>query len=104
MSSHDTERVLAIARLARINLTEGQSPEQAQATLDDFAGRFTEIVQLMDTLTEVDTEGVEALYQPLAFTPASPREDVAQRTRSRSEVLANAPDQDGNFFIVPRIV
>lgn len=104
MSSNDKERVRAVANLARINLTEGLSPEEAEKTLDRFAGQFADIVKLMDTLAEVDTTGVEPLYQPLAFTPAPPREDVARRLRTREEVLANAPEQDNGFFVVPKIV
>ena len=58
----------------------------------------------MDTLAEVDTTGVEPLYWPLGAPPAPPREDVAERHNTREELLRNAPEQDGQFFIVPRIV
>lgn len=98
------KRVQAVATLARLDLTQGLSPEEAEATLHRFASQFKDIVALMDTLSEVDTEGVDPLYWPLAVPSAPPREDVARKTCSRQEVLANAPDQDGRFFIVPRIV
>ena len=98
------KRVQAVAKLARLDLTQGLSPEEAEATLDRFAGQFKNIVALMDTLSEVDTEGVEPLYWPLAVPAAPPREDAAHKSCSRQDVLANAPDQDGRFFVVPRIV
>lgn len=104
MASSDKDLVLAVANLARINLAEGHDPEEAEKTLDRFAGQFANIVKLMDTLNEVDTTGVEPLYQPLAFTPAPPREDRAERVRTRADVLGNAPEQDGSFFVVPKIV
>lgn len=98
------ERVLRIAELSRLDLGFGLSPEDAEAKFALFAGQFADIVALMDTLAEVDTAGVEPLYWPLAapFTP--PREDVAARHNTRGELLGNAPEQDGQFFIVPRIV
>ena len=98
------EKVVAIAKLARLDLTRGLPPEEAETRLALFASQFDDIVALMDTLAEVDTEGVEPLYWPLAAPPAPPREDVAARHNTREELLANAPEQDGQFFIVPRIV
>ncbi len=62
------------------------------------------VQNLMDTLGEVDTEGVEPLYWPLGAHEAPPREDVAAKRNTREELLANAADQDGAFFVVPRIV
>ena len=104
MASSYKDKVLAVASLARINLAEGHHPEEAEKNLDRFATQFADIVKLMDSLEEVDTSGVEPLYQPLAFTPASPREDDPKRVRTREEILGNAPEQDGKFFIVPKIV
>lgn len=93
-----------IARLARLDLTQGLSPAEAEAAMNRFAAQFQDIVALMDTLAEVNTEGVDPLCWPLAVPSGPLREDVARNTCSRQEVLANAPDQDGRFFIVPRIV
>ena len=98
------DRVLQVAKLARLDLGAGLSPEEAEAKLATFARQFDDIVALMDTLSEVDTAGVEPLYWPLGAPPAPPREDVAERHNTREELLRNAPEQDGQFFIVPRIV
>ena len=99
-----SEKVQAIAKLARLDLTRGLPPEDAEKALALFAEQFDNIVALMDTLAEVDTEGVEPLYWPLAVPAAPPREDVAERHNTREELLRNAPEQDGQFFVVPRIV
>ena len=98
------ERVLWVAKLARLDLGAGLTPEEADAKLTTFAKQFNDIVSLMDTLAEVDTSGVEPLYWPLAAPVAPLREDVAIRHNTREELLRNAPEQDGQFFIVPRIV
>jgi aspartyl/glutamyl-tRNA(Asn/Gln) amidotransferase, C subunit len=97
-------KVLAVAKLARLDLTEGLSPEDAEQKLALFARQFDDIIALMDTLGEVNTDDVEPLYWPLAVSQAPPRDDAAQRHNTREELLANAPQQDGRFFVVPRIV
>ena len=98
------ERVLGIAKLSRLDLGAGLAPEEAEAKLATFAGQFDSVVALMDTLSAVDTEGVEPLYWPLSVPATPPREDVASRHNTREELLQNAPEQDGQFFIVPKIV
>ncbi|CAK7019942.1 MAG: Glutamyl-tRNA(Gln) amidotransferase subunit C [Desulfovibrio sp.] len=102
--SSSKERVVNIAKLARLDLCSGLPKEEAEGKLATFAAQFDDIVALMDTLAEVDTEGVEPLYWPLAAPVSPPREDVAARHNTREELLQNAPEQDGQFFVVPRIV
>jgi len=89
------EEAARIAALARLRLD--------QATLDRFAAQMGDVLGYMELLGQVDTTGVEPLYGPAEEAPAL-REDAAGRTATRAEVLANAPDTDGVFFIVPRIV
>jgi aspartyl-tRNA(Asn)/glutamyl-tRNA(Gln) amidotransferase subunit C len=49
-----------------------------------------------------DHHGREPLYGPVTHvTPPGP---TSQKDQTRDEVLANAPESDGRFFIVPRIV
>lgn len=84
-----------IAKLARLDLDQDK--------LERFAGQFSDILQYMDKLAEVDTTGVEPMYSPSEHATVF-REDVAVKTRERDQVLANAPEDDGSFFIVPKIV
>jgi aspartyl-tRNA(Asn)/glutamyl-tRNA(Gln) amidotransferase subunit C len=90
------DRVVKVAKLSRLDLGEKK--------LDTFAAQFDDIVTLMDTLGEIDTNGVEPLYWPLAAPAAPPREDAVAHDNTRGELLRNAPEQDGQFFVVPRIV
>ncbi len=89
------EEVAHMAALSRLSVSE---EEQAL-----FARQFGDILGYMDVLARVDTENVEPLYSPAQHT-APGREDQAANRRTRREVLANAPEQDGEYFIVPRIV
>ena len=89
------EEVAKVARLARLDLADDK--------LDLFAGQIDDILQYMDKLGEVDTSSVEPMYSPVAHTTVM-RPDVVNQEHERSEVLSNAPETDGAFFIVPRIV
>lgn len=89
------EEVGHMATLSRLSVTD---EEQAL-----FARQMGDILAYMDVLARVDTNEVEPLYSP-AQHPGPLREDAAARKRERTEVLANAPEADGEYFIVPRIV
>lgn len=89
------DEVVKVAALARLHL--------AQDKIDQFATQFNDILGYMHTLNEVDTSGVEPLYSPVTHSTVF-REDVVRQEYSRDELLANAPETDGRFFIVPRIV
>ena len=92
ISSEDAAKV---AKLARLRLDDDK--------LERFAGQMDGILAYMETLGSVDTTGVEPLYSPVTHeTPM--RADVAAKTCSRDQILANAPATDGQFFIVPKIV
>ncbi|GAB7082132.1 Asp-tRNA(Asn)/Glu-tRNA(Gln) amidotransferase subunit GatC [Megalodesulfovibrio paquesii] len=85
----------AIARLARL------APDEA--LLERFARQANDILAAMETLAEVDTTGVAPLYSPMEHAPVL-REDEILQVHSREALLANAPETDGQFFMVPRIV
>lgn len=89
------EEAAKVARLARLRL-----PEQ---TLERFAAQMGDILSYMETLNALDTAGVEPLYGPVEHD-APLREDVAARTCTRDQILAGAPETDGRFFVVPKIV
>ena len=89
------EEVAKVARLARLDLAEDK--------LELFAGQLGDILNYMDKLGELDTDAVEPMYSPVKHTTVL-RKDEASKDYKREEVLSNAPEQDGQFFIVPRIV
>ena len=89
------EEVARMAALAKLELDE--------AMLERFARQFSDILRYMDTLNDVDTQGVEALYQPARHSSAA-RPDLVEASLDREKLLAGAPDQDGRYFVVPRMV
>lgn len=89
------EEVARVARLARLDL----SPEKVEL----FSGQLGDILDYMDKLGEVDTANVEPLYSPVEHVTVL-RSDEVVKEYDREEILSNAPETDGNHFIVPRIV
>ena len=84
-----------VAVLARLDL----SAEEREV----LGGQLRSILEHVDQLSAVDTEGVEATRHPIPLaTPL--REDATGEHLSHDEALANAPESDGSSFVVPRVV
>jgi aspartyl-tRNA(Asn)/glutamyl-tRNA(Gln) amidotransferase subunit C len=93
LSADDAARIAALARL-----------DLSRDKLELFAGQFNDILGYMDKLNQVDTQGVEPMYSPADHATVF-REDTARGDAgpAREDVLANAPESDGRFFLVPKI-
>jgi len=89
------EKALAIATLARLEI----SPDQAAS----LSVQMDDILGYMDKLNELDTTNVEPMYTPVD-EPGFLRTDEVVKELSRADILRNAPESDGEYFIVPRIV
>lgn len=93
--SISAEEVAKVAALSRLNPPE--------AKVDQFVAQFNDILNYIHALNEVDTENVQPLYSPVTHSTVF-RDDDVRKNHSREELLANAPQSDGRFFIVPKIV
>ena len=89
------EEVQRVAVLARLRLT----PEE-QSSLTDELDR---ILGYMDKLNQLDTADVE-LFSHAANITNTLREDRVTNRPNADALLANAPDRDGTFFKVPKII
>ena len=89
------EQAAHLAGLAKLELDE--------TTQERFARQISDILRYMDVLNTLDTQGVEALYQPVRHSGA-PRPDRVEASLDRKKLLAVAPETDGRYFVVPRIV
>jgi aspartyl-tRNA(Asn)/glutamyl-tRNA(Gln) amidotransferase subunit C len=92
-----------VADLANLTLT----PEEVTRMVTDLGG----ILEQMDRLAEIDTEGVEPMAQVLVFEPDSEAGDTAtlrpdvERAPLGSEIaIANAAVTSGGYFKVPRVI
>jgi aspartyl-tRNA(Asn)/glutamyl-tRNA(Gln) amidotransferase subunit C len=93
------EDVVRVAELAYLDLTE--------AELETYRAQLDEILEYIGKLNELDTTDVEPMAQVLTSdqsADATLREDVAVPCEVVAEVLAQAPDPDGPYFRVPRVI
>jgi aspartyl-tRNA(Asn)/glutamyl-tRNA(Gln) amidotransferase subunit C len=84
-----------VAVLARLHLTAAEE-EQLTEQLDN-------ILSYMDKLNQIDTDNVEAFSHGL-HSASVLREDRVTNQPDADALLANAPDRDGTFFKVPKIL
>lgn len=88
----DRSEVIHIARLARLNLDEGE----IERTAIELSG----ILDHVERISELDLEGVEPTAHAVA-TRGELRPDIQGASLSRDQALAEAPVTDGVGFIVP---
>lgn len=89
------ELIEYIGDLSRLEL----SGDEKEARKKDL----TDILDYMDKLGELDTEGVAEMSHP--FNEVNKfREDVVTNKDRREDMLANAPDKKGDFFKVFKTV
>lgn len=91
----DQNQVRKVARLARLELTSEE--------IEEFAGQLNAILDYMAKMNELDTDNVEPLAHCLPITNVL-REDRIKESLGTDKTLANAPQRDGEFFKVPKIL
>jgi aspartyl-tRNA(Asn)/glutamyl-tRNA(Gln) amidotransferase subunit C len=97
------EEVRRVAELANLELTEEEEPRM-QRDLNAILGHITQ-------MNELDTEGVLAMAQvgemlglEAEAAGASLRVDEVRPSLDRRAVVAAAPETDGRFFKVPKVI
>jgi aspartyl-tRNA(Asn)/glutamyl-tRNA(Gln) amidotransferase subunit C len=91
----DLNTVKKMAHLARLEFNE----EGAEKMKKDM----TQILDWVEQLNEVDTEGVEPLTTMSSEVNVL-REDVVGEHLSRDRGLQNAPQKDSDYFRVPKVL
>lgn len=87
--------VKKVAYLARLSIDK--------ASVEATASTITNILQLVDRMNAVDTQGVEPLLNPLEATQRL-REDVVTETNQREQLQSCAPAVEDGLFLVPRVI
>jgi len=91
----DEAQVRKVAKLARLELTD--------AEVGQFTGQLSAILDYVEKMNELDTDAVEPLAHCLPISNVF-REDRAKESLGTQKALANAPQTDGEFFKVPKIL
>ena len=97
------EDVRRVAELANLELTSSEEPRM-QRDLNAILG-------YIDQLNELDTRGVAPMAQVsemlgglLPGRGETLRGDIVQPSIDRTAVMAAAPETDGRFFKVPKVI
>ena len=91
----DQQQVRKVAKLSRLDLSD--------AEVEEFTVQLSAILGYVEKMNELDTENVEPLAHCLPVHNVF-REDVVKESLGTDKALANAPQQDGEFFRVPKIL
>ncbi|RRD39933.1 Asp-tRNA(Asn)/Glu-tRNA(Gln) amidotransferase subunit GatC [Leptotrichia sp. OH3620_COT-345] len=89
------EDVLKIAKLSKLEFEENE--------IEKFRTDLNKILEHMEELNSIDTSDIEPLFNVLDLKDRL-RKDEVKESYIKKELLENAPEKDGDFIIVPKIV
>ncbi|AGM99520.1 Asp-tRNA(Asn)/Glu-tRNA(Gln) amidotransferase subunit GatC [Streptococcus iniae] len=89
------EEVRHVATLSKLSFSDSETKA--------FATDLTKIVEMVELLNEVDTEGV-AITTTMADRKNVMRKDQAQAGTDRALLFKNVPEKENNFIKVPAIL
>ena len=91
----DREQVRKVANLARLELTESEE--------EQFTRELGSILDYIEQLQELDTENVKPTTRAIDVSNIT-RADQLEPYQDRDALLQNSPEQDGDYFRVPKIL
>ena len=91
----DLKTIKHISKLSRISVDDEKAKK--------LAGDMNSIFDFIEKLNELNTDNVEPLTS-VAETTLKLREDEVKSGNIREQVLKNSPDENEDFFVVPRVV
>ena len=93
--SVDAQTVRRIARLARIAVADDE--------VEHLQGELNAMLAFVEQLSEVNVEGVEPMTSvtPMAMKM---RADAVTDGGNAEAVLANAPQSEDDFYLVPKVI
>ena len=89
------EEALHIALLARLGLTETE--------VDRLSEQLSNILESFEVLQQVDTSGIPPTAQSIALQNVM-KDDEEAASLPPNQILANAPQRDGDFFRVRAVL
>lgn len=89
------DEVRHIARLARLSFDEDEEHKLAE--------EMSRILSYMETLNELNTDAIPPMAHVLDATNVYRKDEKTARI-SHEEAFLNAPDHDGEFFRVPKVI
>jgi aspartyl-tRNA(Asn)/glutamyl-tRNA(Gln) amidotransferase subunit C len=97
------EEVRHVADLANLELTAEELPRMAR-DLNAILGHIAQLNELDTAEIEPMAQVGEALGLAKAVGGETLRADVVRPSLDRAEVMGEAPESDGRFFKVPKVI
>jgi len=91
----DLKTIKHISKLSRISVDDEKAKK--------LAGDMNAIFDFIEKLNELNTDNIEPLTS-VAETTLKLRVDEVKSGNIREQVLKNSPDENEDFFVVPRVV
>ncbi len=87
--------VIYISKLAKIKMEENE--------IKNFTSQLDDILKYMEKLNKLDTTNIPPTSHILDIKNVK-RKDIVGKSFDTEEALENAPDKEGEFFRVPKII
>ena len=91
----DLKTIKHISKLSRISVDDEKAKK--------LAGDMNSIFDFIEKLNKLNTDNVEPLTS-VAETTLKLRVDEVKSGNIREQILKNSPDENDDFFVVPRVV
>ena len=91
----DLKTIKHISKLSRISVDDAKA--------NKLAGDLNSIFDFIEKLNELNTDNIEPLTS-VAETTLKLRADEVKSENIREQILKNSPDENEDFFVVPRVV
>ena len=91
----DLKTIKHISKLSRISVDDAKA--------DKLVGDLNSIFDFIEKLKELNTDNVEPLTS-VAETTLKLRADEVKSENIRDQILKNSPEENDDFFVVPRVV
>jgi aspartyl-tRNA(Asn)/glutamyl-tRNA(Gln) amidotransferase subunit C len=91
----DLKTIKHISKLSRISVDHAKA--------DKLVGDLNSIFDFIEKLNELNTDNVEPLTS-VAETTLKLRADEVKSKNIRDKILKNSPDENEDFFVVPKVV
>lgn len=96
MTKISEDEVRKLARLSGISVSD----DDVQRLQFELGA----ILNYVDQLNELDTEGVQPTYQVTGLEHVARRDEVIDYGVGQEQLMANAPDQKDGQFKVPKVL
>ncbi len=84
-----------VAMLARLSLRDDE--------IEEVGAQLSSILEFVEKINRIDTEGVEPTYHVLPIKNVW-RQDEQRPPLVQEDTFSNAPQREGSYFRVPRIL